>query len=579
MKTHTKPYNCQTCTRGFSSRLDLQRHVKSQHRVGNEKYRCLVERCVFKSDRKDNLRRHQKKKHNALLFGCPDGNNNKTDLPGQKPDVHGTTQLYSVSNFMLVAASGDLDRLETFLDAGLEIEARAEDQSTVLHCAAKAGQAATVKHLLTKGASVIVWNDKHRLPIHEAILSSSPETLECFLERLTQEDLHASKNRNFESYLARSGNADIVDVYLTRLGSDYTDMDVTRKFIFAIRTGHHSLVTALLDDPDFDGNRRIPSHSREFAPIHVAAMLGRTTIMESLITCDRIDLNLKDSLSRQPLHIAASRGHTAIVEQLIGRPDSDANCQDERGATPLHLAASNGHNMVVTQLIRHPGINVRCQDKDAATPLHYAASHGHWEMISLLLGYWDLMDSNHCLPSDIPPISISLNKEDSLHRLLERPDFGGPNRLLPGTNETLLNLATRRNDCELIAFLLAYPDIDVNVSGGSGLTPLMAAAQSGKVEAVNLLLQHKDIDVNQRSSWGGTALKYAKLYKHNEIVDLLLSHGAIDYYAKAPSTVPTTIHIDNSQNTTLRPDHGTIFDSFNDKAWDDFFDMEEGMDE
>ncbi|KAI4944213.1 hypothetical protein J4E91_008767 [Alternaria rosae] len=404
---------------------------------------------------------------------------------------------------------------------------------------------------------------------------------------MTQEELHDSK-KELERYLARSGNPNVIDVYQTRLGSDFTDRDASKKLSFAVRTGHYSLVTALLDDPNVNGNDEIMHISPNFAPIHLAAMLGRTKVMECLIAHDRINVNLRDSLSRQALQIAASNGHTAIMKQLIGHPNVDVNCQDERGATPLHCAASNGHNMVVAQLIRHPGVNVNCQNYNAATPLHcaasnghnmvvaqlirhpgvnvncqdenaatllhYAASNGHWETASLLLKHSESMEDGRCTSYDVPPITLPFSKEDLLHRLLQHPDFGGPNTILPGKYRNMLNFAATKGDCEVIELLLAYPDIDLNVPNRYGQTPLMNAVKHGRLEA------------------------------HGEIVDLLLSHGAIDYDAKASTTVPTTAHTDDAPITTLQPDHENHFDSFDDgiddtptEAWEEFLAMEEGM--
>ena len=541
---------------------------------------------MFTSNRKDNLRRHQKKNHPALILSCRDEYDDKTNLQDQQCNLLSTTQLYNVSNFMRVAASGDLDRLETFLDAGLKIEARAEDESTILHCAARAGQAAAVDHLLTKGASVNVRNDKGRLPIHEAVLSNSPETLKCFLESMTQESLCASK-REVERYLARSGNASMIDAYITRLGNDCSDWDVSTKLSFAVRAGHYSLVTTLLDDSNVDVNRKFHGHSLNFAPIHLAALLGRTKIMERLVACDRIDIDLRDSLSRHSLHIAASKGHTAIVKQLLGHSNVDVNSQDIGGATPLHCAAYDGQIIVVAQLIRYAGVDINCQDKKGATPLHYAAASGRWEMISFLLRCWDLVNDDQCLPPDDPSTSVSFAKEDLIRRLLKHPGFVNPNQELP-RDKTLLEVAATKGDFEAIKVLLAYPDIDVNICMGyCGRSPLMNAARNGKLEAARLLLQHKEIDVNLRVRGGfWAALTYAKLHKHYDIVDLLLSHGAIDHDAKAPSTVPTTAHIDNSQITTFQPDHDTHFDQFDDdmdgaptEAWEGFLAMEEGMEE
>jgi ankyrin repeat protein len=479
---------------------------------------------------------------------------------------------------MRVAASGDLDILDTFLNSGLTVETRAGDHSTVLHCAARAGQAEAVRYLLTKGASVHARNNKHRLPMHEAILSNSPETLDCFLKRMTRDELRAS-GKELERHLVQSGNAGIVDMYLARLGSDFTDRDASKRLSFAVRTGHYSLVTHLLGDRNINANHRFST--QHMAPIHEAAFHGRTRVMELLITCDRVDKTVKTQGSRQALHIAASKGHTLIVEQLI--------C--------------------------HPSVDVNCKDNEAATPLHYAALNGRWGTVSLLLTHWEIKNNHQHFSFE-----TSSTKEHLLHRLFKHPDFGDPNKALGLVKNTLLHAAARKGDCELMGVLLAHQDIDVNVqnrygespltvaagrgqleamelllqhkdidvnSKGQNLTPLTEAARQARLEAVKLLLQQKDVDVNQRNGWRKwTALQHAKDKKHDDIVDLLLSHGAIDYDANQSSTVPTTAHIDSSQNTTLQPNHEMPFPhSASDmtdgrtEAWEDFLGMNDEMEE
>jgi ankyrin repeat protein len=550
--------------------------------VGNEQYRCPSAGCEFISNRKDNFKRHQRKKHRSTPLRSPVENSDNTQTPNQQPDVLGSAQISNALAFMQVASSGDLDKLNAFLDAGFMIETTASDQCTVLHCAARAGQAETVRHLLTKGASVNARNNKRRLPMHEAILSNSPETLDCFLKRMTRDELRAS-GKELERHLVQSGNPDIVDIYLARLGSDFIDRDVSKRFSFAVRTGHYSLVGTLLDDPRINANHLFST--QDMAPIHEAALHGRTRVMELLITCDRVDKTLETQGSRQALHIAASKGHTLIVEQLI----------------------------------RHPSVDVNCQDNYAATPLHYAAANEHWRTVSLLLTHWEKKNDDHHSSSE-----ISFDKENLLHRLFRHPDFGGPNKALRWEKNTLLHAAARKGDCESMGVLLAHQDIYVNVqnlndespltvaaergqleamglllqhkdidvnSKNTKFPPLIRAAIRGQLEAVKLLLQHKDIEVNQRMGWRKwTALQWAKDMKHDNIVDLLLSHGAKDYDANPPSTVPTTVpttaHIASSPNTTLQPNHELPFprsaDDMNDgptEAWEDFLGMDEEMEE
>jgi ankyrin repeat protein len=580
--------------------------------VGNKQYRCHVERCAFTSNRKDNLKRHRRKTHSSTHLRSTVEDSNGTQSLYEQSDITGDTQLYDVLTFMRVAASGDLDILDTFLSSGLTVETRADDQSTVLHCAARAGEAETVRYLLTKGASVDARNDKRRLPVHEAILSNSPETLDCFLERMTRDELHASE-QELERYLVQSSQVDIVDIYLARFGSYFTDQDASKRLSFAVRTGHYSFVTYLLGDPNINPNHRMSTSL--MAPIHEAAFYGRTRVMELLITCDRVDKTLEAQRSRQALHIAASKGHTLIVEQLIRHPKVHVNCEDYHGATPLHYASSNGCTIVVEWLIRHPSVDVDCKDFGARTPIHYAAANGHWRTVSLLLTHWEKKNDDHHSSSE-----ISFDKENLLHRLLRHPDFGDPNKVITREKYTLLHAAAKKGDCELMGVLLAHQDIDVNVenrydespltvatergqleamelllqhkdidvnSKDRNFTPLTSAARRGRLEAVNLLLQHKDVDVNQREECGRwTALQWAKRMKHDDIVDLLLSHGAIDYDANPPSTVPTTTQIASSQNTTLQTNHELPFphsaDDMNDRpteAWEDFLGMDEEMEE
>jgi len=651
-RTHTKPFICETCDKGFALRVDLSRHIKSQHRTGNEQYRCHVEGCSFTSNRKDNLKRHQRNRHGSTLLSSHVKMSNDSQSSQQQSEVLNTTPLYSASNLTQVATLGDLNRLRIFLDAGLTVDTKADEGSTVLHCAARAGQIEVVKYLLDVGARVDVRNGSNRLPIHEAILSNSTETFKLLLGSLTQEELRASELQLMR-YFVQSGHIGIIDAYLARLGCDFTEHSALKKLKFAIHTGHDALAAKLLDDPSVDCNYR---QGNSYASLHIAAILGREKVMQVFLTSSRVDKTLKTSRGRQALHLAAIKGYAAIVEQLIHHPSVDVNCRDNHGATPLHYASSNGHTMVVEQLVHHSSVISNCQDRGAATPLHYAASkghtmvleqllslpsadvnckdkngetplhfasstghkmvlallirqpsvdvdcrdrdeattlhhavsNGHWETASFLLKHSESMKDGCCISSDVPPTSLSFTNEDLLHRLLKHPDFGGPNRILPGKHKTILHVAAAKGDCEVIAFLLAYEDIDVNVSYRYSTTPLMAAARNGKLEAVRLLLQHKDIGVNRESTsyWKPTALQYAKAYKHNEIADLLLSHGAIDDDAKAPTTVPTTTHIDDSQNTTLQPDHETHFHPFDDdmadvptEAWEEFLAMEEGMEE
>ena len=67
---------------------------------------------------------------------------------------------------------------------------------------------------------------------------------------------------------------------------------------------------------------------------------------------------------------------------------------------------------------------------------------------------------------------------------------------------------------------------DVNARGGSGLTPLMQAANNGYVLMVEQILTAPKVDIDARAADGATALFIAAVHGHKEIIELLMKAGA-----------------------------------------------------
>ena len=89
------------------------------------------------------------------------------------------------------------------MNSGFTTETEADDRSTALHCAARNGQSKTVQYLLGKGASIYALNEKDRLPLHEAFLSSDVDTVRVLIEQMPEEN---SKACALESMLHASSN-------------------------------------------------------------------------------------------------------------------------------------------------------------------------------------------------------------------------------------------------------------------------------------------------------------------------------------------------------------------------------------
>lgn len=453
-------------------------------------------------------------------------------------------------------AVGNQNLVQRALDAGLSIELRAEDGSSLLHCAARAGQAAMVQFLLAIGVPPHVKNKRKISPLDEAILSGNPETVACLLGVFQAESIVEEASITHRR-LANCGSIQILRICLAHVGTEIDPL-FPYKVLNAASIGGQLLVvrailsshqvftdpisTKICEENDLDivpTELQLPwpsdaTHVVCFTPIHNAAAQGHTQIVRLLLD-QSLEFPLVGHLRQTPLHLAAHRGHVGVVDLLLGLADININCCDIAERTPLHLAAQGGSSRVVQALLIHPQINAYGADLLRMTPLQYAALYGHWDIVQILLGYEERAMSN------CDPVSMKTQTQvvpsDVMSKLLQHVDFRDINIYLPGYatpmhGEGLLHLAVRKGDCDLLRILCGQVNININLAPWRYCSPLELAAELNQIEAAKMLLQHKDIDIHlSHKTWGvpeHTALQTAKRRGHGSLVDLLLAHGARD---------------------------------------------------
>lgn len=87
--------------------------------------------------------------------------------------------------------------------------------------------------------------------------------------------------------------------------------------------------------------------------------------------------------------------------------------------------------------------------------------------------------------------------------------------------EQLLHTACRKNELQFAKLLIDVIQIDPNVKGRQGMTPLQFAARSGRTQVVSYLLSLPTIDIAIADDRGQTALDAAKVNNKQEVVALL----------------------------------------------------------
>jgi ankyrin repeat protein len=379
VKNHTKPKGCQHCDRRFATPSDLNRHVKARHRVRHELFPCSYPNCSYKITRKDNLSQHVLKRHQHK----PGFNQQKSI--GEQKDEQDLLLIRRAHMFQL-AESGNIDYMETLLKAGAVLDIQGDDGSTLLHCAARAGQTNMVKYLLGQEANVNQDNGEGRTPLHEAVASGNQEIVELLLEHRAKFTLRDWRTKKTAAhYAVIAGRVDITRRLIERDVSMHTAA-IADLLSLAIKAGQPSMIELLLSYPEVLLDRKIASQA-----LRKACMHGRTGLVSQLLELDNIDVNVRLN-GGSALHWATSRGHLETVSLLLMQKDIRINDYILLIIIDYweKIKSSEKNMDILKLLLQHPNFNIDLADRRINTLLHKVTARGLVDGVRLLLDCKDL---------------------------------------------------------------------------------------------------------------------------------------------------------------------------------------------
>ncbi|KAG2005207.1 hypothetical protein GB937_008903 [Aspergillus fischeri] len=244
-----------------------------------------------------------------------------------------------------------------------------------------------------------------------------------------------------------------------------------------------------------------------------AVATGQTHAAAALLECDDLNLHTEKSL----VHIASANNHPGIIpplhSALLKRDIADVNARDENGLTPLHYAALSTSKRAPTtaRALLDLGANPDIPDDRGCTPFTIASLLCRTETMKVLAPAPAL--ENHSLdpkpePStatktlkDLPALTLARHGHWSLLQDLitagigRRPDLAYRDI---ATGETLLHLATRANQIEILRLLLVSAPAHASSSSGSsrisgGIRELICCGDGKGVTPLRLARKHPDI--------------------------------------------------------------------------------------
>lgn len=295
----------------------------------------------------------------------------------------------------------------------------------------------------------------------------------------------------------------------------------------------------------------------EFRPIHMAARLGLSTILQSLIESG-CDLNSTTESGETALMISVryKRGECLQVLAKAGADFGLVNISGQSVGTiagssrwylgfqqallnvircgivptstnisifsPLLFVAQSGDILGLKAVIGHSDIELDKQDDSGFSAIMVAAMEGHVDAFRLLV--YAGADVKLCNKSGETAITLSkLSKNgDLFEKVMLEFALEKGNRIAGGFYA--LHCAARRGDLDAVKLLVASKGYDVNASDGEGYTPLMLAAREGNGKMCELLIScgaHFDMKNAKGESALSISRKLGKL--HNEAENVILN--------------------------------------------------------
>ena len=423
-----------------------------------------------------------------------------------------------------------------------------EDHPSAFFDACYGGSLEVVRMLISEfGCDVMAENNEGLTALECAIEANNIEVMNELLGHvdLCNRPFHALLHFSIENIAA---DATIKLLLQRGVNPMSRDEDGYLPIHVAARVGRISIVSTLVNDFNCDPAVRGPNGT---TPLHEACTSSNLDLIRLLIMDMKCDSCCQDDDGNTPMHFAArsSTDTTPVIRDLAQQNGALLECLNNKRQTPLHLAAGEGWHSENIKILSELGCSHIATDIDGNTPLHLAAMAGRLNGVKELMEQCavplDCWNNNHQLPIHLAlekkhddiivnvfllridgntPLHIATihDEPERLRLLIQQSENGSPD-CLNGKKQTPLHFAAAKGNERMVKMLLSEYSCSPTVTDIYGNTPLHMAALSDRPAVLKELAKQYGSPPDCQNINQQTPLHLAIAGGHLEVVSMLMS--------------------------------------------------------
>jgi len=306
---------------------------------------------------------------------------------------------FRAKEFIEAVENGEMDVIDLFLTAGMDVNGKGSYGNTALHVAASNENAKVMARLLKAKPDVNALNDEKRTPLYEAVhsgqLSRGKNTLPLLLAAGADMKIRYRYGQTIVHEAVDNDNPDALQI-LIKAGAEVDAKDEHGKTPLFEAAGLRPKLVPILTAAGANPNAREGGPQGETA-LMSAANVGEAESVKALLKAGA-DAKATDAQATTALHYAARMNRASMqslkipdaqyvetIKALVGAGTPvDAKTKGS-GETALLMAAKEGHVEMSKALIA-AGANVNAKDGyEQSTALMFAAKDGNADLAKLLV--------------------------------------------------------------------------------------------------------------------------------------------------------------------------------------------------